>query len=237
MKHALILSALACGAFMACTAPVDKKSTTDNAASLVGAFTQGDTLSAADLAVFTSAVKGIDFLADWNPVRVSRQVVAGTNYRFYCQTGPDKTGTLQVFVPLAGRQQITGINGEHNAALVIVNRKTGKVMGIYEGETPKEYVGMLQDNFRVARSKARLELRSAAIGEGFVWLREFGSIAVKRNPAGYGEPLGTISHIEGELPEVLPCTGQEDGCYRVVFNQMYGYVEADKMMWAPINTF
>lgn len=225
-------------AFMGCTPHAGKEGTQASYAGLAGGFSQGDTLTQTDRNAFAQATAGHDFFADWMPQRVSRQVVAGTNYRFFCKVGKDE-GTVEVFQPLngLGRTLVTGINGQHNAALVIVNKKTGKELGRYEGETPKEYVGSLQDDFKVQKSKARLELRSAAAGEGYVWLRDFGTIAVKRSPAGYGDPLTTLSHTEGELPEVMPCTGLVEGHYRVVVDGTYGYVEADRMTWDALNTF
>lgn len=213
---------------------------------LVGAFTQGDTLTAADLAAYTAATKGNDFFAHWTPRRVSRQVVAGTNYRFYCETGhkttdtaEEEVGTLVVYQPLPGQglTRVTGINGANNAALVVINKKTNKVLGRYEGETAKEYRASLQDEVRVVKSRARLELRSAATGEGYVWPRNYGSLPIKRSPAGYGTPLGHLNYEEGNVPDVLSCTGFVDGHYRVVIDGTYGYIEADQALWDALNTF
>lgn len=212
----------------------------------VGAFSQGDTLTASDLAAYTAATKGNDFFAHWTPRRVSRQVVAGTNYRFYCETGhkadnpeEEEVGTLVVYQPLPGQgiTRVTGINGQNNAALVVINKKTNKVLGRYEGETAKEYRASLQDEVRVLKSRARLELRSAATGEGYVWPLNYGSLTIKRSPAGYGTPLGHLTYEEGALPDVLPCTGFTDGHYRVIIDGTYGYIEADSAQWDVLNTF
>lgn len=228
----------------ACTPHVSEQSPSHT--QLAGGFTQGDTLTATDLAAYAAATKGNDFFAKWTPQRVSRQVVAGTNYRFYCLTGSkaadgesDEAGTLVVYQPLPGQglTRVTGINGQNNAALVVINKKTNKVLGRYEGETAKEYRASLKGEVRVQKSRARLELRSAATGEGYVWPRDYGTLPIKRSPAGYGTPLGHLTYKEGAKPDMLPCTGFVDGHYRVIVDGTYGYIEADRAMWDVLDTF
>lgn len=82
-----------------------------HSASLAGGFSRPVKLNDEDLAVFREAA---DTSLGLKPRKVSRQIVAGTNYRFECRGKDRRTVEVVIFEPLPGRgdARITHIDGK-----------------------------------------------------------------------------------------------------------------------------
>ncbi|MDR0839776.1 MAG: hypothetical protein LBN26_00065 [Christensenellaceae bacterium] len=67
---------------------------------VVGGYTEERDLTAEDAALFAAAAATVD--ASYEPLKVATQVVAGTNYRFYCKApdAQERYVYITVFVPL-----------------------------------------------------------------------------------------------------------------------------------------
>lgn len=87
------------GVYSSCT----QNKSTDQEMVMVGAFGEASELTAEEAALFKVAVSSNVSCKDWTPVKVSRQVVAGTNYKFLCKDKEGRMHTVTVFSPLPGR--------------------------------------------------------------------------------------------------------------------------------------
>lgn len=124
MKQLLLLSsalicAVSCGATVSkkqevATAKKDTTATTRIENSIVGGYGESVKLTSDDLEIFTSAMKDYDtggkrYIAK----RVSRQVVAGTNYKFICEIeGEEGLSEVTIFQSLPHtnkKAKVTGI--------------------------------------------------------------------------------------------------------------------------------
>lgn len=87
--------------------------------SKVGGYTPFQDLEKEDQDVFDAAFKGLDGVA-YKPLKVSKQIVAGTNYIFMCEAEPvikepaKHYALVKIFAPLPGQgePQITDIHRE-----------------------------------------------------------------------------------------------------------------------------
>lgn len=77
-----------------------------------GGYGNATKAKAEDLAVWNEAAKKRPELRDLTIVTVSRQVVAGMNYRFACRDKAGNQHEVNIFKPLAGEGevQVTSIN-------------------------------------------------------------------------------------------------------------------------------
>lgn len=70
---------------------------------MAGAYGGYEKVDQQEKAIFEEAVKAYDETLVLKPKKVSRQVVAGTNYRFLCKDSGHKTRTVVIYAPLPGR--------------------------------------------------------------------------------------------------------------------------------------
>lgn len=88
----LLLSLAACG-----QSPASSSNTT----ALVGGYTEDREPTDEDLVLFNDAIAIIDTSGVvYQPQKVATQVVAGVNYRFYCQAGDGSFSYVYIFQPL-----------------------------------------------------------------------------------------------------------------------------------------
>lgn len=75
-------------------------------APVCGGYGNDTKLNAEDTDVWVKAVATRPDLKDYTPQTVSRQVVAGMNYRFTCRDKQGQVHTVHVFKPLQGEGEI-----------------------------------------------------------------------------------------------------------------------------------
>lgn len=81
---------------------------------VVGGYTQERDVTAEDMVVFDEAMEGIAGVG-YIPLKVSTQVVSGTNYKFYCETvtvtaEPEGGHAyVTVYQPLEGKAEVVDI--------------------------------------------------------------------------------------------------------------------------------
>lgn len=205
---------------------------------LAGGYGTLSELSENESQIFQQVIQGKEFFKDWKAVQVSRQVVAGTNYRFICSTNKGQK-SVYVFAPLPGRgeNRITGVEGSHNAAEVVVDAETNEVIGRYVSETATDYVIEVQDQVPVNKAGKKKVFVCAAAGQGIVYPADFGMLNVKEKACAQSKTIATFAYKEGELPECFPCLGIESQYYKVKFDGKIGFVPVQSMHWDSMNTF
>ena len=80
-----------------------------NKSQLVGAYSKSSKLTAKDDSIFRVAVLSHSDLL-LKPLKVSRQVVAGTNYRFDCIDNNNKHVEVVVYEPLSTQEEARILN-------------------------------------------------------------------------------------------------------------------------------
>lgn len=205
---------------------------------LAGGYGTLSELSEKETQIFQQVIQDKDFFKDWKAVRVSRQVVAGTNYRFICSTNKGQK-SVYVFAPLPGRgeNRITGVEGLHNAAEVVVDVETNAVIGRYVSETATDYVIEVQDQVPVNKVGKKKVFVCAAAGQGIVYPADFGMLNVKEKACAQSKTIATIEYEEGELPESFRCLGIESQYYKVQLDGKIAYFPIKSMHWDSMNTF
>ena len=76
-----------------------------------GAYDKPTKVTTEEVVLFN---KVVDAKLALTPKKVSRQVVAGTNYEFFCKDADDKIHTVVIFQPLPGQGEprVTSIDGK-----------------------------------------------------------------------------------------------------------------------------
>lgn len=191
-----------------------------------------------ELVIFNEAVAEIQYLQNWEPCGVSRQVVAGTNYCFTCKNG-NESGTVYIFRPLPGRgkPEVTGINDQRNVARVVIDENTHEVLGRYVSETETEYVIAVQDEVAVPKQGKVVTCFCAVEGKGVVYQNELGVVKVRKKANNVSKVIATIQCQQGEMPECYTCNGFSDGFYRITIDGKEGFVSAHKIAWNSICSF
>ena len=75
----------------------------------------------------------------------------------------------------AGAQSARQGKAADRTAKVVVDRRTGEVVGEYKGETATQYYISVQDDGYVAKAGHRVVVYSAAKGQGIVEVKEWGT--------------------------------------------------------------
>ena len=114
----------------------------------------------------------------------------------------------------------------------------------YLADSGDNYFVEVQDYGLVPKQGARVELREASKGQGFVYLKwDIRKANVRQGPSKQSRVLFTIDNAEGELPEYYPCLGlvshkEADGFYKwwykVKVNGKVGYISENLLMWDSI---
>ena len=128
---------------------------------------------------------------------------------------------------------------------------TGKVVvtddgweGLYLADAGDNYFAETQEYSLVPKARARVELREARKGQGFVYLKsDIRKANVREEPSMKGKVLFTIENPEDELPECYPClgymshkeaNGQYKWWYKVDVGGRIGYISDKLLLWDPI---
>ena len=128
---------------------------------------------------------------------------------------------------------------------------TGKVVvaddgweGLYLADAGDNYFAETQEYSLVPKARARVELREARKGQGFVYLKsDIRKANVREEPSMKGKVLFTIDNPENELPECYPClgyvshkeaNGQYKWWYKVDVGGRIGYISDKLLLWDPI---
>lgn len=133
------------------------------------------------------------------------------------------------------------MNGISTKGRVVID-KDGHVAR-YIADSGDNYFVMGQDYGLVPKDRARVVLREAAKGEGFVYLKSnIQKGNVRQEPSLKGQVLLTIEN-DGEMPKSYPCLGfvshkEADGFYKwwykVDVNGTVGYISERIAAWNPI---
>ena len=128
---------------------------------------------------------------------------------------------------------------------------TGKVVvaddgweGRYLADAGDNYFAETQEYSLVPKREARVELREAAKGQGFVYLKsDIRKANVREEPSMRGKVLFTIDNYEDEIPEYYPCLGyvshkEADGFYKwwykVEVDGRIGYISEKLLLWDSV---
>lgn len=77
--------------------------TPDKEYNLAGGYSKYDKVSKEELQMFEDAIHSYDSTLCLTPQKVSRQVVAGMNYKFECADKEKRTCVVKIFKPLPGQ--------------------------------------------------------------------------------------------------------------------------------------
>lgn len=110
-------------------------------------------------------------------------------------------------------------------------------VGRYSGEDEKYYFVSIQDDFKVEKTEAKIELWRAAEGYGIIYLKDFGTrdVLMEKNENAY--VVGKMLYEEGYCPETYPCLGYLDGWFKTKVDGKEGYIRESEVNWDAINTF
>ncbi len=126
------------------------------------------------------------------------------------------------------------IKGPH--AKVVIS-KDG-VVGRYVSEDEKTYVADIQDCYTIDKDSARVEMRSAAAGQGIIYANV--ACNLYAGMSRQSKVLKRITNVfNGELPDVFPCLGYRKGWFKTKIDGVVGYVnEKDGgIIWDAICSF
>ena len=115
--------------------------------------------------------------------------------------------------------------------------KDGECQGVLIEEKADTYIVSVQDDIEIPKEGASVELWKAADGKGVVCLKDWGSESIYASPDASSEVIGTTTYEEGELPETYKCLGLENGWFKIQFADRQGYIQAEKVDWAALDTF
>jgi hypothetical protein len=115
--------------------------------------------------------------------------------------------------------------------------KDGICQGVLIEEKADTYIVSVQDDIEIPKEGANVELWKASDGKGVVYLKDWGSEKIYASPDASSEVIGTTTYEEGELPETYKCLGLEDGWFKIQFADRQGYIQAEKVDWAALDTF
>lgn len=134
-----------------------------------------------------------------------------------------------------------GVRGFTNQGKVVVDKAGNEYR--YIADSGDNYFVEAQDYGLVPKSGARVELREATKGQGFVCLNDETRRAnVREEPSMKGKVLFTVDN-DGELPEYYPCLGfvshqEADGMYKwwykVDVGGRVGYISERLIIWDAI---
>jgi hypothetical protein len=135
-----------------------------------------------------------------------------------------------------------GIGEYATAGQVVVTDDGWK--GRYLADAGDNYFVETQEYSLVPKTRARVELREARKGQGFVYLKsDIRKANVREEPSMRGKVLFTIDNPKNELPECYPCLGlvshkEADGFYKwwykVDVGGRIGYISDKLLLWDPI---
>jgi hypothetical protein len=136
-----------------------------------------------------------------------------------------------------------GIGEYATAGKVVVTDDGWK--GRYLADAGDNYFVETQEYSLVPKTRARVELREARKGQGFVYLKsDIRKANVREEPSMRGKVLFTIDNPKNELPECYPCLGlvshkEADGFYKwwykVDVGGRIGYISEKLLIWDSIS--
>ena len=129
------------------------------------------------------------------------------------------------------------------SAYVVID--AGGNVSRYVADEGDYFLVLVQDTARVEKEGSRLDIFSAKNGQGIIIINDQKArrVNVRQLPTTQSAVVSTISNLEGELPEVLPCNGLVRGThdhyrwFKTEINGHAGYIREDLMLWDAINTY
>ncbi|MEE1004944.1 MAG: SH3 domain-containing protein [Bacteroidaceae bacterium] len=114
--------------------------------------------------------------------------------------------------------------------------------GYYLADSGDNYFAETQEYCLVPKAKARVELREAEKGQGFVFLRsDIQKANVRQGPSKQSAVLFTLDNPEDEMPVGYPCLGVEynkseyNAWYKVSVSGKTGYISSRIAVWDTLN--
>jgi BASS family bile acid:Na+ symporter len=131
--------------------------------------------------------------------------------------------------------------GEYATAGKVVVTNDG-YEGYYLADSGDSYFVETQEYDLVPKSEARVELREAKNGQGFVYLKsDIRKANVRKGPSKQSQMLFTLDNPEDEVLEGYPCLGLEydksdyNIWYKVSINGKTGYISSRIALWDSIS--
>jgi len=110
-------------------------------------------------------------------------------------------------------------------------------IGRYLGENENSYHGEIQDEYRVEKSKARIEIFKACDGKGILTLKEPGKKPVFNRPDTGSGTIGSMIYMDGYVPEVYRCLGYGKGWFQTEIDGKPGFIQENLVIWDAINSY
>ena len=120
---------------------------------------------------------------------------------------------------------------------VVVNSKTGEVVGRYVRTNANYYIVEMQDEARVPKAGHKVVTYSAANGNGILYCKDWGAVNIRQLPNTSSPVIGKAIYEKGYVPETYPCLGLSNGWYKTEIGGRIGYVKANFMIWDVMDSF
>ena len=132
---------------------------------------------------------------------------------------------------------LTNDDAKHKyEAKVVVDEKTGEVVGRWIRTNADTYTVGVQDDVDVPRKGNKVVTYRASEGKGVV-IAAGDKVNVREQAGTTSKIIGAMYNKEGELPDVFQCLGYKNGWFCIDFNGKKGYVSARFTYWDSICTF
>lgn len=119
---------------------------------------------------------------------------------------------------------------------VVVVDSNGEFAGRYVKTNANTYTALFQDDMEVSKANHKLVVFSAENGQGSLTCVNPGTVNVRSTPSASGAKVGTLTFMEGDMPEEANCLGKENGWYKVgLENGKTGYIRQDLVDWSAVD--
>lgn len=205
---------------------------------ICGAFTEQRELENEDVAIFREVMGDANF----TPLSVATQVVAGLNYRFWCRFDDKSEDSpihcfVTIYRPLQGDALLSKVEAESGGPQrkVVIDQKG--YVARYLGENDAFVHCDSQDDYWLPKDSVTFDTLCARCGQGILFLNEPGRQPVFRCPDAHSDHVGTMIHERGELPETYRCLGYIGGWFLAEVDGRAGFIHESLIAWDAINTF
>ena len=118
------------------------------------------------------------------------------------------------------------------SAKVVIDRRTGEVVGEYKGETATKFHISAQDDGYVTKAGHRVVVYSAAKGQGIVEVKDWGTVCIRKAPSTSAPVVSKVTYEQGDCPPTLQCLGLSKGWYKVKDDSGHiGYIKVTFVKW------
>lgn len=205
---------------------------------LCGAFTEQREPENEDIAIFREVLGDVGF----TPLSVATQVVAGLNYRFWCRFDDKSEDSpihcfVTIYRPLQGDALLSKVEAESGGPQMKVVIDPRGYVARYLGENETSVHCDIQDDYWLPKDSVSFDTLCARRGQGILFLNEPGRQSVFRSPDVNSDPVGTMIHERGELPETYRCLGYLCGWFLAEVNGRAGFIHESLVAWDAISSF